>query len=200
MRTFTRRAAFALLGLLPAAIAWTEIRETLTLEPQSRLWVSGTSTVRSFECKATAFDASVEAAGTGAVAAVLGGEKAVRTVLVTVPANKLDCANGTMNGHMLKALKATAHPAIEFRLATYEMAPAGTAMQGKLSGTLVIGGAERPVTITATATEGANGTLHVVGMHEVKMSEFGLKAPSLMMGTMKVGDVVKVNFDLFLKS
>jgi hypothetical protein len=32
------------------------------------------------------------------------------------------------------------------------------------------------------------------------MSDFGLKAPSLMMGAMKVQDVVKVNFDLVLKN
>jgi len=31
------------------------------------------------------------------------------------------------------------------------------------------------------------------------MSEYGLKAPSLMMGTMKVGNKVTVKFDLLLK-
>ena len=31
------------------------------------------------------------------------------------------------------------------------------------------------------------------------MKEFGLKPPSLMMGTMKVDERVKVSFDLFLK-
>lgn len=200
MRTTLRRAAFALLGILPATIAWTTAGQPLTLQPQSRLWINGTSTVRSFECKATAFDAAVDAASPNAVSAVLAGEKAVRTVAVTVPASKLECGNGTMNSHMLKALKAKEHQAIAFTLASYEMAPAGEAMQGQLTGTLTIGGTQKTVTINATATEGANGTLHVVGSHEVKMSEFGLKAPTLMMGTMKVGDKVKVSFDLFLKA
>jgi polyisoprenoid-binding protein YceI len=199
MRTFTRRAAFALLGLLPAAIAWTEIREPMTLEPQSKLWIKGNSTMRAFECKATVVDAAVDAEGPDAAAAVLGGKKAVRTVQVKVPASKLDCGNGTMNDHMLKALKAKEHQTIEFRLTSYDMSPAGDTMQGQLTGTLNIGGVQKTVTISAKATEGTNGTLHVVGSHDVSMKEFGLKPPSLMMGTMKVDERVKVSFDLFLK-
>ena len=199
MRTLTRRAAVALLGLLPAAVAWTEIREPMTLEPQSRLWIKGNSTMRAFECKAGVVTAAVDAEGPAAAAAVLGGRKAVRTVQVTVPAGKLECGNGTMNDHMLKALKAHEHQTIEFRLASYEMAPAGDAMQGQLTGTLSIGGVQQPVTISATATAGPDGTLRVSGAHDVSMKAFGLKPPSLMMGTMKVDERVKVSFDLFLK-
>jgi hypothetical protein len=32
------------------------------------------------------------------------------------------------------------------------------------------------------------------------MTEFGVKPPTLMLGTMKVGDKVKVGFDLYLKN
>jgi hypothetical protein len=40
----------------------------------------------------------------------------------------------------------------------------------------------------------------VKGVYDLRMTEWGLKAPSLMMGTMKVNELVKVNFDLVLKS
>jgi hypothetical protein len=33
----------------------------------------------------------------------------------------------------------------------------------------------------------------------VKMTEYGLKPPTLMLGTMKVDELVKVNFNLLLK-
>jgi hypothetical protein len=45
-------------------------RRALDLQPESRLWVAGTSTVRSFQCQAGAFDAKLESAGADAVAAV----------------------------------------------------------------------------------------------------------------------------------
>ena len=198
MRTATRFAQAALC-VVPTLTPWTSIGNVMSLEPQSRLWVAGTSTVRSFECRAGAFDASIESTAPGAAKAVAAGEKAVQTVTVTVPATALDCKNGTMNEHMLKALKAKEHGTIVFKLGSYDIARAGAGVQGTLSGSLTLGGVTKPVTITATGNALPDGTLQVTGMHELNMKDFGLKPPSLMMGTMKVNERVKVNFDLILK-
>src|SRR5688500_13948914 len=88
------RITLALLTLLPAAIAANCVMTPIDVQPESKLWVSGTSTVRSFECQAGSFDAKLASTGTDAVAAVLAGEKAVTDVVVTVPVDKLDCRNG----------------------------------------------------------------------------------------------------------
>ena len=42
---------FALSLALPA-LAWTSSRESLTLQPESKLWVEGTSSLKSFTCQA----------------------------------------------------------------------------------------------------------------------------------------------------
>src|SRR5688500_7431554 len=105
MRPNSRYALATVLCLAPAAVAWRTAAEPLRLEPQSRLWIDGTSTVKKFSCQAPAFTADVEAAP-GAMSAVLAGTKAVHTVVVRVPVARMDCGNGTMNEHMLKALKA----------------------------------------------------------------------------------------------
>ena len=196
--TFASKLAAALV-LGPAIVAWPAAVDQMTLQSQSRLWVEGTSTVRSFQCKASDLDARVETSGPGAAVAVAAGEKAVQAVAVTVPAERLDCGNGTMNEHMRKALKAKAHPTIAFRVASYDLAKASEGVTVKMTGELALGGVTRPVTVTAAATEEASGSLRVVGKHAVKMTEFGLKPPSLMMGTMKVGELVTVGFDLVLK-
>jgi len=188
-----------LLVLAPSLVAWTPANPILTIQPQSRLWVNGTSTVRAFECKAQSFDAAIETAAAGATAAVLAGEKAVRTVTITVPAEKLDCSNGTMNEHMRKALKAKENPTIEFQLSTYTTSRTADGVQGELTGVLSLGGVQKTITLQGTATDAGDGQLRVVGSHQLRMSEFGLKAPSLMLGTMKVDDRVKVSFDLVLK-
>lgn len=185
--------------LAPAIIAWSSVRDVLTVQPQSRLWVEGTSTMRGFECKATSFQSHVEATGPTAVSAVLAGDKGVSGVELTVPVAQMDCGNGTMNDHMRKALKATEHPEIVFHLSSYDLAKAAEGVQATINGTLNLGGVEQPIVVNADVNEGADGALHVVGMHEVRMKEFGLKPPSLMMGTMKVNERVKVRFDLLLK-
>ncbi|HEX6058169.1 MAG TPA: YceI family protein [Gemmatimonadaceae bacterium] len=192
----SKLAAFA---LAPVLVAWPAAMNTMSLETGSTLSVKGTSTVRSFECKASALEARVETVGPGAAVAVVAGEKAVIAAAVDVPAAKLDCSNGTMNDHMRKALKAKENPVIGFRVVSYDLARATAGTTVTMAGELALGGVTKPITVTATATETPDGMLRVAGTHEIKMTEFGLKPPSLMMGTMKVGDKVTVGFDLLLK-
>lgn len=198
MRT-SMTSTLAAFALAPVLVAWPATINQMTLQTGSTLSVKGTSTVRSFECKAGALEARVETMGPGAAVAVVAGEKAVRAAAVDVPAARLDCGNGTMNDHMRKALKAKENPVIGFRVASYDLAREVQGTKVTMAGELTLGGVTKPVTVLATATEEAGGMLRVAGTHEVRMTEFGLKPPSLMMGTMKVGDRVTVGFDLLLK-
>jgi polyisoprenoid-binding protein YceI len=186
--------------LLPALAAATRLGAPLDLQPESRLWVAGTSTVRAFQCQAAAFDAKVESAGANAVAEVLAGQKAVSSVEVTVPAEKLDCRNGTMNEHLRKAIKAKEFPTVVFRASSYDLARASDSVTVTLNGSLTLGGVEKPITVKALAKAGDNGTLIVSGTREVRMTEFGLKPPTLMLGTMKVDEKITVGFDVVLKN
>jgi polyisoprenoid-binding protein YceI len=197
MRTPKLARLTALTIATPALLAMTSGGSFMTLQPASRLWLNGTSTVKAFECSATSIDAKVETTGPGTAIAIANGAKAVTGVSITIPAAKLDCKNGTMNGHMMKALKASEAPIIAFQLASYDLAKGAAGTAVTLKGTLSIGGQTKPVTIAALAK--ADGSaLRVTGMHEVRMTEFGLKPPTLMMGTMKVNELVKVSFDLQL--
>ena len=189
-------ARLAPLALAPLMLAMTG-GQSLTLQPESRLWIEGTSTVRSFRCDATGFGVTVETLGDGAVAAVMLGVKAVSSVGVNVPATQLDCRNGTMNGHMRKALKAEQFPAIAFRMTSYDLATATAGVAGTITGTLALGGVERTITLPAQGVE-QNGVLRITGSQTIRMTEFGLRPPTLMMGAMKVNDPIKVSFDLLL--
>ena len=194
------QATLALVMLVPALAAAPRHPPTLDLQPASRLWVAGTSTVRAFQCQAGAFDAKVESTGADAVAAVLAGQKVVTTVEVTVPAEKLDCRNGTMNEHMRKALKAKEFPTVVFRAASYDLARVSDTVTVTLTGTLTLGGVDKPITVNAQARPGSDGTLVVSGTREVRMKEFGLKPPTLMLGTMKVDEKITVGFEVVLKN
>lgn len=192
-------ATLALLCLAPAAVAWTAAREPLALQPQSRLWVDGTSTVRSFTCTATSFETRVESSVPNAVSAIVAGTKAVQRAELAVPAASLDCRNGKMNEHMLKALKADANPTIVFRITSYEVARATAGADGSAVGELTLGGVTKSITVSAHAVQEPGGVLRLTGAREIRMTEFGLKPPSLMMGTLKVDEKVTVGFDLLLK-
>lgn len=200
MRTTTRTALIAILALAPASIAWTSRSDgVLKLAPQSRLWFDGTSTVRAFTCTAGLVEADVITTTADAISAVAIGEKAISSVVVRVPAGRLDCKNGKMNEHMMKALKATAHPVITYTVASYTLAKSDSGMTATLTGTLDLGGVVKPVVVTTQAKEEA-GMLRVTGKQTIAMTDFGLKPPTLMMNTLKVGNEVTVGFDLLLRN
>jgi hypothetical protein len=198
MRNTRNRPLAALLAGF-ALVAWSGTFDQLKTTPESRLWVDGTSTVRGFSCKATVVDAIAEPTAENAVSAVLGGESVVKAVTLTVPTDKMDCGNGTMNGHMLKALKAKENPTISFKLESYTLGKGATGTSAALKGELTLGGVTKPITLDATLTAGANGALRVAGAYDLNMKDYSLTPPTLMLGTLKVRENVKVNFDLALR-
>ena len=191
-----RGAATALL-MLAIAGAWRPIGDPLKVAPESRLWFEGKSTVRDWSCKATQIDATIDA-DAGAVANVLKGQKAVKTVTLTFPTAKLDCDNGTMNGHMMRALNGATQKTITFTLTGYELV-AGSPVKGALSGTLTINGVTKPITVPAEYAPATAGALRVTGKYALNMTEWNVVPPKLMLGALKVDPTITVNFDLQLQ-
>lgn len=170
---------------------------SLTLAAGSRLWFDGKSTVRDWSCSAPVLEAKVETAGSAATAAVLNGAKAVTGATLSVPTMQLDCDNGTMNGHMRKALEAERHAAITFTLDRYELA-GGDSARGTLEGMLVVKGIGKPITLPVEIQAGPDDALRVTGHYALRMTDWGVKPPKLMLGTLKVNEMVDVRFDLLL--
>jgi polyisoprenoid-binding protein YceI len=193
-----RNRSFAVIAASVTLLAWSGTNDSVKLTPESRLWVDGTSTVRSFSCKAGVIDAVIESAE-NAVTAALNGEPAIRTVTFSVPTAQMDCGNGTMNGHMMKAIKAKENPKITFKLDSYTLGKGTTSTAATLKGSLTLGGVTRPIVLEAALTAGASGALRVVGAYDLNMKDYDLTPPTLMLGTLKVRENVKVSFDLALR-
>jgi polyisoprenoid-binding protein YceI len=174
----------------PALIAAAALLPTLSIQPQSRVWVEGTSTVRGYRCESTSVSGTAQASS-----AQLADLASVPRADVSIPVASLDCRNGTMNGHMRKALKSEQNPTIRLRANSVQVSPAGAA---KISGDLTIAGQTRPVTIDGTAAS-EDGRVRVRGSKRLVMTDFGVQPPTLMMGTMKVAAPVTIGFDVALK-
>lgn len=196
-----RSTRMTLLGLIaPIAFIGATTIKKMEVMPESRIWISGTSTLRSFDCEVPRFDLQVDANGSSAAADLLAGKRSVTTTTLRIAASDMDCRNGTMNEHMLKALKADQNPELRFVLTGYELKGGeGTTDSAAVGGTLTIGGKARDIAFVAK-TEGVDGgAVRVRGDYTVKMSDWDLKRPSLMLGSIKVGDDIVVHMDLVLR-
>jgi polyisoprenoid-binding protein YceI len=170
-----------------SAAAQMALPRNLSLGKESKLWVEGTSTVKSWSCAAGKLDVDVVAEPDAAAPEI------VRSASLVAPVASLDCKNNTMNEHMRKALKADKNANISWKLTSYRVEGANVIITGKLQ----IAGKENPIELRGTGTA-VNGTIKVKGSKQFNMSEFGVKPPSLMMGTMKVRDLITVSYDLVL--
>ena len=179
--------AGALLATAAVASGQMALPRNLSIGKESRVWLEGTSTVRSFKCNATKLDVAAIAEPDELPASM------VKSATLTVPVAQLECGNKTMNEHMRKALKAEANPQISWKMTSYDVQGSNVVINGKLT----IAGRENAIELRGTGSA-ENGTLRFKGSKQFKMTEYGVKPPSLMLGTMKVGDPVTVSFDLVL--
>lgn len=185
-----------LVGLMVAAAAGTGVAQSpaprMPLESAVQLWFDGGSTVRGFKCSAKTITTNVQTDALDAASAAI--DDLVTKASVVIPVAAVDCGNGTMNEHMRKALKAKENPEISFVMSGYTVNGTNATINGKLK----IAGVENAIEIPATvAPEGAG--VRVKASKAIDMTQWGVKPPSLMMGTMKVKPNVTVGFDVLVK-
>jgi len=168
----------------------------LRLEPGSELSIEGTSNLHGFHCKTNKINAyvDVDPAYTKDLTKVA---RPIVSVKVNIVVKTLSCGNGKMDENMYKTLKADENQLIKYTLSGYDILDgSATAFAAKTTGTLTILGKDKIVAMKIDAARLNEGKATAQGEETLLMSDFGIKPPSFMFGTLKVGDEVKVKFNL----
>ena len=178
----------------------------VALGPGSTLWLEGTSTMHAFESRSSEVALGLErdraTADPASAAEILRliRSAAVRGVTVRVPVATLRSEKSGLDKNLRKTMKADQYPDVSFRLDRYELA-AGAANADTItieaSGSLVIAGVERPIRLEARAYPGEAG-IWLEGSEGLRMSEYGIKPPTMMLGTVKVADRIEVHYRMLL--
>lgn len=192
------RAAIVVVSILLAGAAWNANAGTVSLDPASRLWIEGTSTMHAWSSKANRLELTIAPEVEGSLEDLVRGG-GVTAGKLRVPVADMKSHKDGLDKNMRKALAADKHPAIEFVLEKYTVSqPEGAdSMIVKADGKLAVAGVEKPVQIEAGARRDGD-RLRLRGMEPVLMSDYGIKPPAMMMGTLRTGNEVKVYFDLLL--
>jgi len=170
----------------------------LRLEPGSELIIDGTSNVHDFQCKTNKINAfvDVDPSYTKDLNKVT---RPIVSVVVNIPVKSLDCGKKAMNENMYKVLNAAEHEVIRYTLSGYDVLDGtATAFAAKTTGTLTIVGKNKLVGMKVDAAQLNEGKATAHGEQTILLTDFGIKPPSYMFGTMKVGNEFKVMFNLKL--
>ncbi len=168
----------------------------LRIEPGSELSIAGTSNVHDFHCKTDKFSAYIDV-DPGYTKDLTKVARPIVSVKVVIAVKSLSCGNKKMDENMYSTLKADQNQIIRYTLSGYDILNgSATGFAAKTTGTLTILGKNKLVAMTIDAARLNDGKATAQGEETLLMSDFGIKPPSFMFGTMKVGDEVKVKFNL----
>ena len=193
IKSLTSLALLTLVGSLAQA----QSTVALAVRPDSKLWIEGGSNLHAWSCKASAFDASivVDPAFAKESAAM---PKFLQRVEVRVPVMNLKCGHGQMDKNLYKALKADDKSVITYTLGSFDAATGETKGAVNLGtvGKLQVAGQENEIKMNVTAIWLADGSIRAEGTVPILMTDYGVKPPTALLGTLKTDNKVTVKFQL----
>jgi polyisoprenoid-binding protein YceI len=120
---------------------------------------------------------------------------------VEVPVKSIKSTKGSiMDNKTYDALKADQNANITFKLEG--VTPFKAQADGytvTATGNLTIAGSTKKVELIAKGKPNGDGSITFSGSHKLKMTDFGIKPPTALMGTMKVGNDIEVVFSVTMK-
>lgn len=183
-----RLSTLALATLALVAAGWAAFAG---FEPGGRIRIEGTSNVHGWHCSAPRYSGDFGSTAAGDALA------SIDRLTFTVPVAGIDCNNGTMNGKLRDALRASANPTIRYTLQSAQFgAPTNGRFSVNASGQLTVAGQTRPLQMTVQGQALGGGRYRFTGSTPISMRSFGIEPITAMLGTMRVGDRVTVNFDV----
>lgn len=167
----------------------------LSVRPDSRLWLEGSSNVRDWRCEATTLDASVDV-DEDATRGAASSFTRLRQVQVRVPTHALTCGRSQMDHIMYKALHVDDEPDCQQILGRFDVVSLSADGSLVMQGTLRIAGRERAVRVPVEVQQQRDGTLRAQGALPILMTDYGITPPTALFGVLRTENRLVVKFDL----
>lgn len=173
----------------------------MTIRPDSKLTLNGSSNVHDWTCRSAEFVATVDVDTAFQTHPLNQVARPIQKVSVTIPVKTLKCGHGKMDDNMYKALKADEFTEIRYTLTSYTV-DAGHATADSFTantvGDLTVSGQTIRVEIPVNAQRLPNGSVRGEGTVNLQMTDFGIKPPTALLGTLRTKNAISIAFDVLL--
>jgi hypothetical protein len=176
-----------LTNILVGAVSQQSVR---LLATESRITITGTSTLHDWEETVGKFD----------VAMILKLEKneimGIDHVHFNCKSESIVSDNSLMTSKTLDALKADQYPEIVFTMVSMDnLTSENGRFSGTLSGNLNLAGVAKHIVVPFSGSF-VNNRIKISASKKIKLTDFKIKPPTAVMGTLKTGEEVVVSFQL----
>jgi len=114
----------------------------------------------------------------------------------TVLAKSLKSGKSSMDGRTYKSIKADQFPKIAYVLKSAVITQKGEKYNIATTGNLTIAGVTQSISMLVTAVVNPNKSISCHGSEKLKLTDYQIDPPSFMLGAMKVGNDLVIQFDL----
>ena len=169
-------------------------------QPESKLWLEGTSTLHDFTITANNIKSSISFESSMNENNSLEEFKITYLKLI-VPIWKLDSGNESMDENMQEALSAEVNPNIVFALISPVVFSFDNVIDSitiNATGNLTVAGTKKSVDLNITVLTQSENEFEFKGEIKLLMTDFGVEPPSMFFGTMNTGNELTVKFEMIL--
>ncbi len=160
----------------------------LDIKLPSSVKIIGTSTLHDWESTVEKTDANITFADRS--------ELKIETLNVTVDVYSIKSGKKTMDKLTYKALKAKEFPTIEFVFKAGKLIDKNSDFVNlELNGDLTIAGVTKNVNVL-TKINRKGKDVFLTGSHKLLMTTYGIDPPKALLGTIKTGDEITIDFSL----
>lgn len=154
--------------------------------------ISGTSTLHDWT--STANDVKVK----GNIDMSNGSLTGIDNFTVSIPVKSIKSEKGgTMDNKTHQALKSDKHPTITYQLEKVNsIDKSNNGYKIRTQGKLTMAGSTKMIYMTVEAKKISNGAICFEGSYSLNMTDYGISPPTAMLGTIKTGEEVTINYKL----
>ena len=190
------KTVIGILGCLVFLTLSTVQAQTYKMVPKvSVVKILGTSSVHDWESSTDQINGDMVLATDGK------SGKQIQSLVVKVPVKSIKSGKGLMDSKTYDAFESDKNPLITFQMTEVSSVKlTGKDVETTVSGNITMAGMTKKISIKSTGKVLADGSFQFKGSVPLKLSEFKMKSPTAMMGMLKTGDAVTINFDVTFKS
>ena len=172
------------------------IPEYYSIDSDYSVVIKGTSNVHDWQSTVEEMKSDVEVSVDGE------GILQIRSCELSIPVKSIKSEKGSiMDKKTRKAMKESEYPNVNFRLTGFNAVDLSRKnFESTVKGDLRIAGVTNPIEFDVKGTYSSSNNIEIKGSHDLKMTDYGIDPPVALLGAMKTGDDVTVEFKINLKA
>ena len=119
---------------------------------------------------------------------------------IVIPTKSIKSSKGNrMDKNTYKALKESEFPNIQYSLTSFgDLAKTGNKFTAKTTGNLTVAGTTKLIAMDINGVQLENGNIEITGSKDMKITDFDIKPPTALLGTMRTKDEITIEFRVVL--